>query len=185
MSQVSNEFRQDYRVEDAAVEPAPRSIASPLLWGLLLIVLAAAAAWWYSNRDASDTTVPMMTEQTMPALPPVEQPATVPRQAAPSANRTASPAMPQSRPARPLAGNVEPKYPPAALRSGIGGTVMVRAEIDADGQPVAVNLVERSGNRELDRAALNAVRQWRFEPAIRNGRATSSVVQVPVDFKPI
>jgi len=187
MSQVSNEFRNDYRVEDPAVEPQERrASASPVLWGLLIIALAAAAAWWYSNRSVDTVAPVVMDETTTPAmLPPVEQaPAVQTRQARP-ADRVVSAPMPQSRPARPLASNAEPKYPTAALRSGIGGTVMVRAEVDASGQPVNVSVIERSGSRDLDRAALNAVRQWRFEPAMRNGRATTSVVQVPVDFKPI
>ncbi|TXI29325.1 MAG: energy transducer TonB, partial [Ottowia sp.] len=55
----------------------------------------------------------------------------------------------------------------------------------AQGNPVDVRVVERSGERDLDRAAVNAVRQWRFEPAMRNGKAIATSVKVPVDFKPI
>ena len=67
----------------------------------------------------------------------------------------------------------------------LGGTVVVLAEVDAQGNPVDVRVVERSGERDLDRAAVNAVRQWRFEPAMRNGKAIATSVKVPVDFKPI
>ena len=62
---------------------------------------------------------------------------------------------------------------------------MVVAEVNAQGNPVDVRVVERSGERDLDRAAVNAVRQWRFEPAMRNGKAIATSVKVPVDFKPI
>ena len=89
-----------------------------------------------------------------------------------------------NRQPRAMAGNVEPKYPASMLRAGVGGTVVVMAELDANGNPVDVKIAERSGERELDRAALNAVRQWRFEPALRNGKAVASSVRVPVDFKP-
>ena len=75
--------------------------------------------------------------------------------------------------------------PAAMLRAGVGGTVVVVAEVDAQGNPVDVRVVERSGERDLDRAAVNAVRQWRFEPAMRNGKAIATSVKVPVDFKPI
>lgn len=84
-----------------------------------------------------------------------------------------------------MAGNAEPKYPAAMLRAGVGGAVVVVAEVDAQGNPVDVRVVERSGERDLDRAAVNAVRQWRFEPAMRNGKAIATSVKVPVDFKPI
>ena len=66
-----------------------------------------------------------------------------------------------------------------------GAPVVVLAEVDAQGNPVDVRVVERSGERDLDRAAVNAVRQWRFEPAMRNGKAIATSVKVPVDFKPI
>lgn len=100
---------------------------------------------------------------------------------------TASPRPPRqsahvTRNARPLPGNAPPQYPLRALRSGIEGTVLVRVEIDAQGVPTQVSLEHRSGNRDLDRAALDAVRNWRFQPALRNGKAEASAVQVPVDF---
>ena len=42
---------------------------------------------------------------------------------------------------------------------------------------------QRSGSRDLDRAAVNAVRQWRFQPAQRDGQAVAGAVTVPIDFK--
>ena len=87
-----------------------------------------------------------------------------------------------TRNARPLPGNAPPQYPLRALRSGIEGTVLVRVEIDAQGKPTQVDLEHRSGNRDLDRAALSAVRGWRFQPALRDGKPAASAVQVPVDF---
>lgn len=56
------------------------------------------------------------------------------------------------------------RYPPAAMRSGDQGTVLVRVEVGADGVPTSVEVAQRSGSRDLDRAAVNAVRQWRFQP---------------------
>ena len=63
--------------------------------------------------------------------------------------------------------------------------MVLRAKIDASGKPAEVSIAKRSGNRDLDRAALRAVQKWRFQPAMRNGKATASVVRIPVDFKPI
>ena len=98
--------------------------------------------------------------------------------AAPPVNTAAtSDAVVQSSPA--------PRYPQDALRRGLGGTVKVRASIAADGSVADVALAEGSGNRDLDRAALEAVRRWRFKPATRNGQPVASEVSVPIVFSPI
>ena len=78
---------------------------------------------------------------------------------------------------------IQPQYPPTAYRNREEGSVLVRAEVDADGVPGEVTLMRRSGSRDLDNAALAAVRQWHFRPAIENGKAIASAVEVPVDFK--
>ncbi|KAF1722395.1 energy transducer TonB [Pseudoxanthomonas wuyuanensis] len=187
MSQVPNQYHVD---DTAAVESRHDSRpVRPLLWWLLAVAAVAAAAIWFTSQRSAGDIAPLVEQAPVEETVPVDEPAaaTAPRPAATStaSKRTAKPAVAQHRQARPLASNVTPKYPPAALRSGIGGTVLVRAEIDASGKPVEVKVARRSGNRDLDRAALNAVRSWRFEPAMRDGRATTSVVQVPVDFKPI
>ena len=61
---------------------------------------------------------------------------------------------------------------------------MVRVQVDAAGMPGEVSLDKRSGSRDLDRAAMNAVRQWRFQPAQRDGQAIASSLVIPIDFKP-
>jgi TonB family protein len=43
-------------------------------------------------------------------------------------------------------------------------------------------LVQGSGARELDRAAVEAVRRWRFAPATRGGQPVEGSVQVPITF---
>lgn len=79
--------------------------------------------------------------------------------------------------------NPAPAYPVAALRNGDSGTVLVRVEVDASGVPAGVALVQRSGSRDLDRAAMEAVRKWRFQPAQRDGQAVPSSLVIPIDFK--
>jgi protein TonB len=184
---TNNEYRAPDTVEDTTVEP--RRTTSPVLLMLLaLAVTAAGLVWWTQSRHAG-------TETPVAALPsPVADDAAN----APANERTAATADRKraertaatrpasiSRDARPLASNAEPKYPASMLRAGVGGTVVVLAEVDAQGHPIDVRVVERSGERDLDRAALTAVRQWRFEPAMRNGKAIATSVKVPVDFKPI
>jgi periplasmic protein TonB len=76
-----------------------------------------------------------------------------------------------------------PEYPSSAMRNGDQGTVMVRVDVGPDGVPTSVEVAQRSGSRDLDRAALAAVRQWRFQPAQRDGQPVAGAVTVPIDFK--
>jgi len=67
----------------------------------------------------------------------------------------------------------------------VEGSVTARLQVDAKGRVSDAEIVSRSGarDRELDRAVLATVRDWRFEPAMRNGQAVASSVQLPVDFR--
>lgn len=93
--------------------------------------------------------------------------------------------MAGNRDAEPLAGNPTPAYPQVALDQGIEGDVFVRLQIDADGMVTHAAVVGHEGgmNPELDRAAIQTLQQWRFRPAMRDGQAINSVVQVPVEFR--
>ena len=79
---------------------------------------------------------------------------------------------------------IKPTYPPDALSRGDQGYVTVSVEIDAQGLPTDVGLSRSSGHDALDQSALDAVRQWRFRPAIRLGKPVASRLEVPILFKP-
>ena len=87
--------------------------------------------------------------------------------------------------AEPLAGNPLPEYPADVLQAGIEGDVIARLQIDSNGRVVGLDIVSHQGatDARLDDAALAALRQWRFRPAMRDGQAIPSVVQVPVEFR--
>jgi protein TonB len=76
-----------------------------------------------------------------------------------------------------------PIYPRRSIERDEEGTVFVRAWVDPSGAPQRVVIWKGSGFPLLDEAALNAVQGWRFEPMVREGRATPSWVQVPVRFR--
>jgi protein TonB len=76
-----------------------------------------------------------------------------------------------------------PVYPPRCLRMGIEGRVRVRVLVGENGRPQEVTIGESSGESALDQAALEAVRDWRFEPAKRNGVPVRAWAVVPVEFK--
>ena len=78
---------------------------------------------------------------------------------------------------------VPPDYPVNALRDGHSGTVVLKVRIDADGNPGDIDIEKSSGTRALDRAARDAVRQWRFSPKTVGGTPVASELSVPVDFK--
>jgi protein TonB len=81
-----------------------------------------------------------------------------------------------------LPNNLEPLYPVDALQAGAEGRVLLRAKIAATGHVSEVAIQRSSGHASLDRAALAAVREWRFAPAERRGVRLEYEVVVPVRF---
>lgn len=75
-----------------------------------------------------------------------------------------------------------PAYPPIARRQGREGETLLRVLIGVDGRALKVEINRSSGHRELDRAAIIAVRDWRFRAAMEGGVAIESWVEVPIAF---
>jgi TonB family protein len=67
-----------------------------------------------------------------------------------------------------------PEYPSISRRKGERGTVTLLVEIRADGQVSAVSVNTSSGYKNLDEAALSAVRTWKYTPATTNGKPHAS-----------
>lgn len=132
-------------------------------------------------EDTAGDEVPTLVE-TAPAPPPAATAPAEPAPATPAA--AATEALPDDRPL-PIQGQMPPpNYPAAALRRGESGSVVVRVDVDANGVPGGVTLVQRSGSRDLDRAAMEAVRDWHFRPARRDGQPVAGSIDIPFDFKP-
>jgi TonB family protein len=75
---------------------------------------------------------------------------------------------------------VRPKYPKAALRSGIEGRVELRAVIASDGK--SKNLAVLSGDPEFSQNAIAAIRKWRFHPELRQGLPVETTYRIHVRF---
>lgn len=75
-----------------------------------------------------------------------------------------------------------PNYPAELRKKRIAGTVEVTFLVDESGR-VAQPRVERSTDPTFDRAALDAVRHWRFEPGTRGGKKVSFKMRVPIAFR--
>jgi protein TonB len=76
---------------------------------------------------------------------------------------------------------VQPKYPPAALSVRAQGAVQIEATINKEGN--VTNLKVLSGDPVLARAALEAVRQWRYKPYYLDGEPVEIQTQITVNFK--
>jgi protein TonB len=78
---------------------------------------------------------------------------------------------------------IQPRYPRRARSDGITGLVVVRLIIGVDGhvEPTSARVIRSVP--ALDEAALAAVTQWRFSPAIgRQGRPVRVIVEIPIQF---
>ncbi|MFZ0258026.1 MAG: energy transducer TonB [Gammaproteobacteria bacterium] len=85
--------------------------------------------------------------------------------------------------AAPVLGNPRPSYPQMARRRGQEGRVLIRVSVLGNGRVGSARVAKSSGYGSLDRAALKAVKRWRFEPALRAGKPVPATFTVPVTFR--
>lgn len=76
----------------------------------------------------------------------------------------------------------QPKYPETALKAGVEGMVILHILIDKSGKVQDVRIV-KGANPDLDKAAMEAVRQSTWKPAMRNHEPVAVWVSFPVRFK--
>jgi protein TonB len=77
--------------------------------------------------------------------------------------------------------SVKPEYPTDFRRGGLPGEVVVRFVVDVDGA-VKNPRVLRSNRRQFEYNALQAVRQWKYQPGKIEGIAVKTQMQVAVAF---
>jgi protein TonB len=163
---------------ESSVPPAPEPSAEPAS-------PAAALERTAEEAPAADRGSPARRER--PATPerpaPPERPGTAER-----AGREVADDEPVERairvggdiPAPTKIRNVQPTYPQIAQSARIQGVVIIEATIDREGR-IAHARVLRSIPL-LDQAALDAVRQWEYEPTLLNGVPVPVIVTVTVRF---
>jgi len=147
------------------VPARPQGVAAAWLWGLLAVaVVTIFSVLGYRTLQAPVASGPVSIT---------------------TADTTSVVSVAGNRDAEPLSSNPTPDYPAAALNAGLEGDVIVRLQIDANGKVSQASVVGHEGGVDpaLDKAAIEALRQWRFQPAMRDGRAINSIVQVPVEFR--
>ncbi len=147
--------------------------------------------------EAVPETVPLPVEAeaeiVLPAAPPVEAPVS---QKPPAAERKTATGM--AKVAAPDRGtgsggirteakaehfrNRPPAYPESARRKRQEGVVELFMEVTSQGRVSSVKIHKSSGYPELDQAALNAARRYRFKPATMGGIPVDSTTIQPIRF---
>jgi TonB family protein len=75
-----------------------------------------------------------------------------------------------------------PNYPDKAREERRTGTVHMGVHLDKAGKVCSATVIESSGYDDLDEAAVNAVRGWRWSPALRAGKPVESITTTALGF---
>jgi protein TonB len=169
----------------APVDPMPTMTAPPIPATVEPVqpAVAQAASRPVKSDDRTGTTSkpdPIAVDK--PVIP--DSPAPVPAAAPSRPTPTATASKAQEAQATPspattpgvargiaIADLPTPRYPPLSVRAGEEGTVILEIEIAADGTVGEVRVIQSPGFPRLERAAIDAVRRARFDPAMRDGKA--------------
>lgn len=74
-----------------------------------------------------------------------------------------------------------PRYPMSALRKQREGKVVLSVTVTPEGDVTSVTVGHSSGDIDLDRAAEDAVRSWRFAAA--DNRPSRYTADLPINFE--
>jgi protein TonB len=146
---------------------------------------ASAAPARSEPAAAPPPTLPPASAAAEPTAAPTPVPAAIAPAAAPTAPPSPAPAAAPPTVETPpqISRIVKPIYPAFALRARIGGTVILRVHVTEDGRAGQIEVV-RGVAGGLTESAVNAVRNWRFEPARRGGVAVPGLITIPIPFEP-
>ena len=78
---------------------------------------------------------------------------------------------------------MKPTYPDTARRQRIEGTTRLKIHVSERGEIAEVLVEQSAGHRDLDQAAVEAVKQWRFTPARKGNQPIAVWVHLPVRFE--
>jgi TonB family protein len=164
-------------IEKQAVEPPQKSSdsSSPQrprrskgkfkflgLMALVLMVLAAGASWWKWNRSWLELESSLRNTGVTDADKPQAQ-------------------VPAEVMEKLLVHRVEPVYPPEARKENLQGIIALDIVVGRDGSVIAIHPL--NGPDLLARAAMDALRWWKFEPYRMNGEPVVVESRVAVEFK--
>jgi periplasmic protein TonB len=140
-------------------------------------VVSQRAAIPDSLRGSAPITPPVVVTVNPAQMMPVSAPATPPL----ATQQTSEPVPVSEEAARTLlVHTVNPTYPPEASSQKLHGPVVLQATIGRDGSVEDLKIVR--GSFLLCKAAIAAVKQWRFQPYTLNGRAVQTQTFLTINF---
>jgi len=151
--------------------PGPRRVAAGL--ALVTIVVAGTAYAGWAARPATRVAVEAGGVASAPASPQAQP-------AASSARDDGDARAHVNVLSKQLA---PPKYPADAVASKTTGKVVLIVDVAADGSVANVQVEKSEPAGVFDQVTLDAVKQWKFEPAIEDGKPVAGRVRVPVTFE--
>jgi TonB family protein len=133
-------------------------------WAILLAVLALAAAafWWRWNRGWEELESGLNSAETASVEKPQAQ-------------------VPAEVMEKLLIHRVEPAYPAEARKANLQGIIALDIVVGRDGSVVSMHAL--NGPVVLARAAMDALRWWKFDPYRVNGEPAVVETTVAVEFK--
>lgn len=144
--------------------PSARRVATGLLLAGCIVTVTAYAAW--TARPASH-----VVDDSEPAAAPA-------RAAGAEAQRADADTHVDAR----SKSNAPPKYPADAATNRITGRVLLVVDVAADGSVADARVEKSEPAGVFDQVTLDAAKNWRFAPAIKDGKPVAGRVRVPVDF---
>ena len=172
VSRAPQKETRDKRNHENSKSRMPSGAADPIA---VALPRAIAPSPETVTRDAQNTAVPSLPVWSVQAAANHNQLAGTP------AINPAPPRVPERRSDCYLLYRVEPLYPREAREQHIEGTVTIRLQIGTDGHVRSSR--ELSGPAPLVPAALAAVREWRYIPALLNGQPIDTEKDVSVEFQ--
>ncbi len=74
-------------------------------------------------------------------------------------------------------------YPSWAVAEGLQGELTIAIEIKEDGSVGLYQVMQSTGFKILDESAVEAVQNWKFHPAVKDGKPTRICIQIPIRFQ--
>lgn len=75
-----------------------------------------------------------------------------------------------------------PRYPFTAKKEGIEGRVVLKLVVDSNGNAQEPVVVKSEPEGVFDKAALESISNYRFKPAVKNGKNVACIVRLPIKF---
>ena len=130
------------------------------LLAVLVVLVVAIGAWWQWQQEYAALEAQIPTQQSPVLKPQLRVPATEMQ--------------------RRIKHRAVPEYPEAARGAAVQGPVVLNAVIGPDGNVMQSKFA--GGPESLSRAAMEAVRWWRYEPYLVDGQAVTVETTIAVDF---